>query len=99
MAQYNEGPVFLLLNPFIDHSRKDLPVDVYETGAHHLQQTSTAPASLDVHVMWGCPPVGMPFGMGRGRESACLVASCCALCVAQYDPPAACAVLQATLLS
>lgn len=32
MTQYNEGPVFLLLNPFIDHSRKDLPVDVYETG-------------------------------------------------------------------
>lgn len=24
--------MFLLLNPFIDHSRKDLPVDVYETG-------------------------------------------------------------------
>jgi hypothetical protein len=33
MTAYNEGPVFLLLNPAIDASRKDLPVDVYETGA------------------------------------------------------------------
>jgi hypothetical protein len=32
MTQYNEGPVFLLLNPSIDNSRKDLPMDVYETG-------------------------------------------------------------------
>jgi hypothetical protein len=38
MAQHNEGPVFLLLNPFIDHSRKDLPVDVYETGAERCEQ-------------------------------------------------------------
>lgn len=36
MTQYNEGPVFLLLNPSIDNSRKDLPVDVYETELHVL---------------------------------------------------------------
>lgn len=33
MMELNEGPVFLLLNPIIDAARKDLPVDVYETGA------------------------------------------------------------------
>lgn len=38
MAHFNEGPVFLLLNPFIDHSRKDLPVDVYETGGEGWQK-------------------------------------------------------------
>lgn len=32
ITELNEGPVFMLLNPFIHHSRKDLPVDVYETG-------------------------------------------------------------------
>eukprot|EP00879_Flechtneria_rotunda_P024006 GHRR01025427.1.p1 GENE.GHRR01025427.1~~GHRR01025427.1.p1 ORF type:complete len:293 (+),score=67.89 GHRR01025427.1:194-1072(+) len=34
VLQFNESPVFLLLNPFIDHARKDLPVDVYETELH-----------------------------------------------------------------
>jgi hypothetical protein len=28
----NESPVFLLLNPTVDLSRKDLPVALYETG-------------------------------------------------------------------
>lgn len=37
MTAYNEGPVFLLLNPAIDASRKDLPVDVYETELHVLE--------------------------------------------------------------
>lgn len=28
----NESPVFLLLNPKVDVTRKDLPVSLYETG-------------------------------------------------------------------
>lgn len=28
----NESPVLLLLNPRVDHTRKDLPVALYETG-------------------------------------------------------------------
>lgn len=28
----NESPVFLLLNPRVDHSRKNLPVTLFETG-------------------------------------------------------------------
>jgi len=40
MMELNEGPVFLLLNPFIDHSRKDLPVDVYETGTSVIRVTA-----------------------------------------------------------
>ena len=30
--EINESPVFLVLNPKIDHTRKDLPVSLYETG-------------------------------------------------------------------
>jgi hypothetical protein len=32
ISEYNESPLLLLLDPAIDHSRKDLPLDVYETG-------------------------------------------------------------------
>jgi hypothetical protein len=28
----NESPVYLLLNPAINHSQKDLPVTIYESG-------------------------------------------------------------------
>jgi hypothetical protein len=32
ICEHNESPLLLLLDPAIDHSRKDLPLDVYETG-------------------------------------------------------------------
>lgn len=32
ISNINEAPVFLLLNPKLDHTRKDLPVALYETG-------------------------------------------------------------------
>ncbi len=32
ISEVVEGPVFLLLDPVVDHSRKDLPVALYETG-------------------------------------------------------------------
>ena len=28
----NESPVYVLLNPLINHSQKDLPVTIYESG-------------------------------------------------------------------
>lgn len=42
ITEINEAPVFLLLNPKIDLTRKDLPVALYETGehAHHCATRS-----------------------------------------------------------
>ncbi|WIA21756.1 hypothetical protein OEZ85_000918 [Tetradesmus obliquus] len=34
ISEFNESPLLLLLDPVIDHSRKDLPIDVYETELH-----------------------------------------------------------------
>lgn len=34
ICEYNESPLLLLLDPVIDHSRKDLPLDVFETELH-----------------------------------------------------------------
>eukprot|EP00878_Enallax_costatus_P025408 GHUV01027183.1.p1 GENE.GHUV01027183.1~~GHUV01027183.1.p1 ORF type:complete len:259 (+),score=53.43 GHUV01027183.1:163-939(+) len=34
VIEFNESPVFLLLDPVIDHSRKDLPLGVFETENH-----------------------------------------------------------------
>lgn len=30
----NESPVYLLLNPSINHAQKDLPLTIYESGAY-----------------------------------------------------------------
>ena len=32
ISEVVESPVFLLLDPAVDHTRKDLPVSLYETG-------------------------------------------------------------------
>ncbi|MEW5312143.1 MAG: hypothetical protein WDW38_003792 [Sanguina aurantia] len=37
----NESPVFLLLNPRVDHSRKNLPVTLFETELHLVEGTPT----------------------------------------------------------
>eukprot|EP00775_Hariotina_reticulata_P006236 gene6236-6473_t len=42
IQEFNESPVFLLLNPVIDHARKDLPVEVYETVTAHLMGLHSA---------------------------------------------------------
>ncbi|KAM3209816.1 hypothetical protein ACQJBY_064082 [Aegilops geniculata] len=34
LMDINESPVYLLLNPAINHSQKDLPVTIYESGIH-----------------------------------------------------------------
>ena len=37
MSEVIESPVFLLLDPSIDHTRKDLPVTLHETGGAGVQ--------------------------------------------------------------
>jgi len=32
LMDINESPVYVLLNPSINHSQKDLPVSIYESG-------------------------------------------------------------------
>jgi len=32
----NESPVYVLLNPAINHAQKDLPVTIYESGKNWL---------------------------------------------------------------
>ncbi len=32
LSEVVEGPVFLMLDTAVDHTRKDLPVSLYETG-------------------------------------------------------------------
>ncbi|GIL82484.1 hypothetical protein Vretimale_11872 [Volvox reticuliferus] len=47
ISEVVEGPVFLLLDPTVDHSRKDLPVTLYETELH-LSPDSGAPGLVFV---------------------------------------------------
>ncbi|EFJ51244.1 hypothetical protein VOLCADRAFT_79768 [Volvox carteri f. nagariensis] len=47
ISEVVEGPVFLLLDPAVDHSRKDLPVALYETELH-LSPGSGAPGLVFV---------------------------------------------------
>ncbi|GIL60036.1 hypothetical protein Vafri_14657 [Volvox africanus] len=47
ISEVVEGPVFLLLDPVVDHSRKDLPVTLYETELH-LSPDSGAPGLVFV---------------------------------------------------
>ncbi|GFR45118.1 hypothetical protein Agub_g6496 [Astrephomene gubernaculifera] len=47
ISEVVEGPVFLLLDPAVDHSRKDLPVTLYETELH-LAADSGAPGLMFV---------------------------------------------------
>ncbi|GLC51813.1 hypothetical protein PLESTB_000551200 [Pleodorina starrii] len=47
ISEVVEGPVFLLLDPSVDHSRKDLPVTLYETELH-LSPDSGAPGLMFV---------------------------------------------------
>lgn len=32
LMDINESPVYVLLNPLINHAQKDLPVTIYESG-------------------------------------------------------------------
>lgn len=32
LMDINESPVYVLLNPLINHAQKDLPVNIYESG-------------------------------------------------------------------
>lgn len=32
LMDINENPVYVLLNPLINHAQKDLPVTIYESG-------------------------------------------------------------------
>ena len=40
VMELNESPILLLLNPKIDHDRKDIPVTIYETGRLGLEGSS-----------------------------------------------------------
>lgn len=44
--ELNESAVLLMLNPSVDHTRKDLPVDVYETGELPTSGLTQVQASL-----------------------------------------------------
>lgn len=52
----NESPVYVLLNPSINHAQKDLPVTIYESGTYIVNMGIA---------LWQISEIYMPTFIGR----------------------------------
>ncbi|KAF7145231.1 hypothetical protein RHSIM_Rhsim04G0006600 [Rhododendron simsii] len=55
LMDINESPVYVLLNPSINHAQKDLPVTIYESVANTFCSCGLINATLELHVIDGIP--------------------------------------------
>ncbi|KAG5550883.1 hypothetical protein RHGRI_009354 [Rhododendron griersonianum] len=55
LMDINESPVYVLLNPSINHTQKDLPATIYESVANTFCSCGLINATLELHVIDGIP--------------------------------------------